>query len=187
MIHILGDNSSFVRAQLGRSSVRRHASFHLTVPAALDPSRDRRHDITVRIATSEDAVSIDHIERESASSTSWSLDQVTEEINRSLSKVHVAEERGAVVGWLSAWHIPGHELQIIQITVSPGRRRRGIATTLLCEALTVYGSSVEQTVLEVREDNHAARRLYEKIGFRVVGSVRKNYYPDGAGAVSMIK
>ena len=46
-------------------------------------------------------------------------------------------------------------------------------------AMTPPGKNVW---LEVHERNLPARRLYERVGFKVVGT-RANYYPDGASAV----
>jgi ribosomal-protein-alanine N-acetyltransferase len=63
--------------------------------------------------------------------------------------------------------------------VIPNARRRGIATTLLDELVVraVHGGARE-LFLEVRVDNEAARRLYEKEGFTVVGR-RRGYYDHG--------
>jgi ribosomal protein S18 acetylase RimI-like enzyme len=138
---------------------------------------------TVREATVEDAASIAAFDLE------YSVRDAREEIERGISRVHVAQDDSAgseVVGWLAAWLIPPHELQIIQITVSPATRRRGVGSMLIQTALDTYGPSVSQIVLEVREDNVAARGLYEKLGFVPLGAVRKNYYADGAGAVCMV-
>ena len=147
------------------------------------------HRVHVRLADPDDAEAIAEIDPE------YTVDKAREEISRDVSRVHVAIESddatdtraGLVVGWLAAWHVPPHELQIIQITVSPVKRRRGIGRLLLRTALDAYVSSVDQTVLEVREDNTAALGLYEWAGFERAGPVRKNYYRDGCGAVCMIK
>ncbi len=138
---------------------------------------------TVREATVEDAAAI------AAFGGEYSEHQAREEIERGISRVHVAQDDGGgneVVGWLAAWLVPPHELQIIQITVSPATRRRGVGSMLLQTAIDTYGPSVSQVVLEVREDNVAACRLYEKLGFARLGAVRKNYYADGVDAVCMI-
>jgi ribosomal protein S18 acetylase RimI-like enzyme len=137
---------------------------------------------TVREATADDANAIAAFDRE------YSVCQAREEIERGISRVHVALDDGAgneVVGWLAAWLVPPYELQIIQITVSPAMRRQGVGSMLLQTAIDTYGPSVSQVVLEVRENNVAACGLYEKVGFARLGAVRKNYYADGAGALCM--
>jgi [ribosomal protein S18]-alanine N-acetyltransferase len=40
-----------------------------------------------------------------------------------------------------------------------------------------FGKGARTSVLEVRENNHETRVLYEKLGFRTVGR-RKDYYTD---------
>lgn len=138
--------------------------------------------VSIRDATVEDAAAIAAIDNE------YSAEQAREEIGRGISRVCVVHDSdGSVVAWLSAWHVPPHELQIIQITVSPSKRRQGIGRMLLQSALDTYGPSVSEVVLEVREDNMAARALYDKLGFTQLGSVRKNYYADGTGAVCMVR
>ena len=133
----------------------------------------------VREAQSDDAEAIGAFDEE------YTASKARDEITRAISRVHVALDETDLVGWLAAWHVPPHELQIIQITVSPAKRRRGIGRLLLQTALEAYGPSVEQVVLEVREDNAAAISLYERHGFERVGPVRKNYYKDGCSAVNM--
>ena len=72
------------------------------------------------------------------------------------------------------------EGDIGNVAVAPDSRRRGIGAALL-KALFAEserrGAAVLQ--LEVRESNLAARRLYEKNGFEIVGK-RKNYYEKPA-------
>jgi ribosomal protein S18 acetylase RimI-like enzyme len=47
-----------------------------------------------------------------------------------------------------------------------------------------FGSDVRELVLEVKDGNTGAIRLYEELGFRRVGLV-ENYYTDGSSAVKM--
>ena len=68
------------------------------------------------------------------------------------------------------------EAEITNIAVSPSQRRRGIAYKLL-EGLELLcrRKNVKYLHLEVRENNTAARKLYEKYGFGIDG-IRKNFY-----------
>ncbi len=66
------------------------------------------------------------------------------------------------------------EAELLQIGVSPDFQRQGIAASLLQCAFKELNT--ERVLLEVRESNHAARSLYEQLGFQVDG-VRKAYYP----------
>lgn len=80
-----------------------------------------------------------------------------------------------IVGFLCAWIVAG-ELQINNIAVHPGYRRRGVASQLLAEMLCrakVMGAKAGY--LEVRASNEAANALYQRYGFRQIGR-RRNYY-----------
>ncbi len=80
-----------------------------------------------------------------------------------------------VAGFLCAW-IVAEELHINNIAVHPGYRRRGIASRLLEEMLRrAKVASVSAAYLEVRESNEAAKALYQRYGFKLIGR-RRNYY-----------
>jgi len=77
----------------------------------------------------------------------------------------------------SAWFTSvGDEGELIDIRVAENKRRRGLGASLLRFALgelTTTGLAVCR--LEVRQSNHAARRLYKGLGFEDTGQ-RSNYY-----------
>ncbi len=70
------------------------------------------------------------------------------------------------------------EWEIENVVVADADRRLGIGTRLIRDLLhraeTAHATSV---LLEVRESNAAARRLYEKLGFSEQAR-RSNYYRD---------
>ena len=72
------------------------------------------------------------------------------------------------------------EGEIYRLATLPEYRRRGIAYRLLDYAVKCErGRGLESLFLEVREQNSAARRLYESYGFKKIGE-RKNYYKNPA-------
>lgn len=80
--------------------------------------------------------------------------------------------QGKVVGNVTVQRADsiGRRWQIANVAVAPEFRRRGIAHHLVCQALDhIYDSSGDWAVLQVYENNHVARRLYEKVGFENVG------------------
>ena len=70
------------------------------------------------------------------------------------------------------------EMEILRIGVVPEKRGRGIAASLI-STLAKKGKNI---ILEVRESNIPARKLYKKCGFTEIGK-RKNYYNNGETAV----
>jgi [ribosomal protein S18]-alanine N-acetyltransferase len=70
------------------------------------------------------------------------------------------------------------EAHILNICIDPKWQKRGLGLKLMRRMLKVAGQhGTEVVFLEVRVSNHAAIRLYEKVGFVEVG-MRKGYYPD---------
>lgn len=84
-----------------------------------------------------------------------------------------------VVAYAGLW-LMVDEAHVTTFAVLPAYRRRGIAGRLLSDLIELaadLGATV--VTLEVRISNLAARRLYERFGFRPVG-VRPHYYTDNS-------
>ncbi len=78
------------------------------------------------------------------------------------------------------------ETTILAMAVAPWARRNGLATGLITEASRYWRKSGQRRcLLEVRESNEAARRLYQGLGF-VEDGVRKDYYPAPTGRENAI-
>ncbi len=88
-----------------------------------------------------------------------------------------ALQDGIVVGSCVLW-CSFETADLCNIVVDVSHRREGIAQALLHQAFKkCAGEGVEQILLEVRESNEAAIKLYVKLGFNEI-SLRKNYYRD---------
>lgn len=97
----------------------------------------------------------------------------------------VVSLNGSIVGY-SASVLRGSEGHIISIAVHPDYRGIGIGEKLLRENIKrLKDSGAERVVLEVRVDNIQALKLYQKLGFRIVKTL-KNYYWDGSDAYRMV-
>jgi ribosomal-protein-alanine N-acetyltransferase len=83
---------------------------------------------------------------------------------------------GSEICGLAILQFAADEAELLAIAVREDKRGLGAGSSLLREAL---GLCREKTIralyLEVGEENAAARRLYEKLGFRAAGR-RANYY-----------
>ena len=70
-------------------------------------------------------------------------------------------------------HLFGH---IITINVSPKYRRKGIGTKMIKEIeIVLKQKGIRECQLEVREDNTAAIKLYQSLGYQKMGRL-ENYY-----------
>lgn len=80
-----------------------------------------------------------------------------------------------ILGYICFWCV-ADEFQILNVTVAPHQRGRGIGSRLLEQALQ-HGRErgARIAVLEVRKTNTTALRFYQKAGFRIVGE-RPGYY-----------
>jgi ribosomal-protein-alanine N-acetyltransferase len=98
------------------------------------------------------------------------------ETNR-MAQYLVARVDDVVAGYGGMW-LMVDEAHITTFAVHPAWRRQRIGERLLLAFLDLaIGRSAHEATLEVRLSNLAARRLYEKFGFRPVG-LRPNYYSD---------
>lgn len=72
------------------------------------------------------------------------------------------------------------EVHLLNITVAPAHQRQGWARVML-DALALWsrGQGAQWLWLEVRVSNVRAQAVYERYGFRHVGT-RRNYYPAAA-------
>ena len=71
--------------------------------------------------------------------------------------------------------------EISLVATHPRFQRRGFMEHLLKHMIAAKGQGRELW-LEVHQDNHSAQKLYEKLGFQLVGR-RPRYYKDGATAL----
>ena len=97
----------------------------------------------------------------------------------------VGWENEIPVGFALALNL-GTEVEIVSLGVVRERRRCGMGSALLdtlCHEARLRGA--ESVVLEVAVDNEAARALYAKRGFTMVGR-RRNYYRQTGGSVDAL-
>ena len=72
------------------------------------------------------------------------------------------------------------EAEILSIAIDAGHRGKGFSRNLLLTHLGhLAGYGVRSILLEVEENNHPARRLYQWAGFTVVGRRERYYQQDG--------
>jgi ribosomal-protein-alanine acetyltransferase len=146
--------------------------------------------VILRSATIDDVPAILAIEQQAASAAHWPPDEyeklvrtgvvliaepVAEPVAEQAAQPADAEQTGKLCGFVCAKAVAG-EWEIENVVVAGEFLRQGIADRLMQALLDQAEKSAASTILlEVRESNRPARRLYEKHRFREVGRRRKYY------------
>jgi [ribosomal protein S18]-alanine N-acetyltransferase len=100
----------------------------------------------------------------------------------------VAVAGRSLVGYAGMMFTGGSQADVVTLAVNPVRWGAGTGTALLTALVDEAGKrGYEEVLLEVREDNPRARRLYLRHGFTEVGIRRGYYQPSGVNAVVMRK
>ena len=110
---------------------------------------------------------------------SWSRQSYLDELADTTTRYYVvAEEDGTVLGSGGLLSI-AETSQVMTVGVLPPARRRGLGA-LLMQALLTEARRLRsaEVLLEVRIDNLAARTMYDKLGFAVIGT-RRGYFDHG--------
>jgi ribosomal-protein-alanine N-acetyltransferase len=100
----------------------------------------------------------------------------------------VAEEGSALVGYAGMMFTGGTQADVVTLAVDRARWGEGTGTALLSALVDeAVKRGYAEVLLEVREDNPRARRLYSRHGFTEIGIRRGYYQPSGVNAVVMRK
>ncbi len=139
------------------------------------PDPGQRRGFELRRMTLSDLDQVIGIERESFVEPWTKANFEREVLSLDASEATVAVREDEVLGYTVAWYLPD-KVHLANIAVKTGRRERGIGRALVEAVISRAGKCGGETVvLEVRESNHEARKLYDSLGFLAVGR-RKNYY-----------
>ena len=92
----------------------------------------------------------------------------------------VLEQEWSLFGY-GVMTIGAEEAHLLTLSIAAGSQRKGWGERLLRHFIHIAKEQRARSMfLDVRESNHAAARLYERIGFRQIGK-RKDYYPAMGG------
>jgi ribosomal-protein-alanine N-acetyltransferase len=138
-----------------------------------------RPELTVSVSPMElaDVASVEAIEHASFSAP-WPPNAYRTELQTNrLAHYLVIRVGPQIVGYAGLW-LMVDEAHVTTFAIHPDWRRRRLGERLLIALLDIaLERQAAEATLEVRLSNLAARRLYEKFGFRPVG-IRPRYYTD---------
>jgi ribosomal-protein-alanine N-acetyltransferase len=144
--------------------------------------KPRADEVAITRLAYSDLPSVLSIERR-AFTTPWSLAMFVLELSKPSGVCLAARRGGQLLGYLvcsryaDVWHL-------MNVAVSPERRRERIATMLLTRMFAELGPDARVT-LEVRPSNRGAIEMYEGLGFRAAGHRRGYYHDNGEDALIM--
>lgn len=118
--------------------------------------------------------------------TGWTNEQYRGEIEKEFAHYYIAEEEGIPVGFAGVWCIY-ETAEISRIAVRKDMRKQGIGGALLSMLIEkAKRRGCERIMLEVRDGNDSAQRLYAHSGFKET-ALRKNYYTDGDAVIMTLE
>jgi tRNA threonylcarbamoyladenosine biosynthesis protein TsaB len=144
---------------------------------ALDKKGEKQMPPPIRSATASDLDAIIALEQGVANAAHWSRHQYERLLANGLILVagESAGENSTLAGFLCCRNTAA-ECEIENIAIATEWVRRGIGTALLRNLIDrARAEQAPRILLEVRESNLAARKLYEKNGFSETGR-RRSYY-----------
>lgn len=135
--------------------------------------------MTVRAAEPPDLPAITYLD-ELSNPYPWGAKFIKDALLKRFNLVYESHNRPRIKGFLTSSLVAGvAELELIVVDLNV--RQQGIAKQLLMHWIDVHlQQEVVEFLLEVRCFNIPAIRLYESLGFDIVGT-RKNYYATNEG------
>jgi [ribosomal protein S18]-alanine N-acetyltransferase len=152
------------------------------------PDADRP--VRLRGMTSADMAGTMALEQELFPEDAWTPEMFAAEFAQPSSRrlYLVAEDGNTLIGYAGMMFTGGTQADVVTLAVDPARWGEGTGTALLMALVDEADKrGCEEVLLEVREDNPRARRLYLRHGFTEIGIRRGYYQPSGVDAVVMRK
>ncbi|MBG0786026.1 MAG: ribosomal protein S18-alanine N-acetyltransferase [Anaerolineaceae bacterium] len=146
------------------------------------PAEPAGPQVVLRPMTLADLPQVEALDRE-CFPTPWPKDAFHHELTRNphafcwVAEVTSPAGQTEIVGDIVVWLVVD-EAHVSTLAVSPSYRQQHIAQRLLAHVLRIcLEKGAVLSMLEVRQSNLAAQRLYQKFGFLAVGE-RPGYYQD---------
>ena len=137
--------------------------------------------------TRVDEAQVEAIEQE-IFSVPWSEKSFIDACETKENVYIVCKDNGKVLGYCGMWTVLG-EGNITNMAVAKEYRRQGIAKLLMSEMerISIEENGVDVFFLEVRQSNENAKKLYEKMGYKPIGTRKRFYEKPVEDAIVMSK
>ncbi len=147
---------------------------------------DNDNEYIIRQMDKKDIEQVERIEKE-IFSIPWSAHSFEDAAMTKENIYLVCECNGAIAGYCGLWTVLG-EGNITNMAVDKKYRKKGIGEALMKE-MEKRGrqKDVDIFFLEVRQSNAAARRLYDKMGYKEIGTRKRFYERPVEDAIVMSK
>jgi ribosomal-protein-alanine N-acetyltransferase len=145
-------------------------------------------DIEIRDAVAADLSGLNRLETSAFTSDRLSPRSFRRLIASPSASLRVAASADAVVGYHLVLFRRGVTVaRLYSLAVEVGARGSGLAEALMGDAERLAARRGCRAIrLEVRPDNRPAVRLYQRLGYRPIGTYRR-YYADGSDALRFEK
>jgi len=168
-----GDSSSLSKdsaSEQGRQEESDGGSFGMKIPKV-------KERVFIRLMKAEDIDMAAALEKENLGTEAWTLDQLLTASTRDDTIYLVAEKKDRIIGLCGVQNIQG-DGEITNVSVSKDMRGEGVGYKMMRQLLERgRGIGIDNYTMEVRSQNTAARKLYEKLGFKSDGT-RPGFYDN---------
>jgi len=147
--------------------------------------------LRVKSASVTDLQRLYEIEKECFSSEAFSMEQLAFLLENpsSISLIALADKEivGFIIGIVREGLKTENVGHVFTLDVAEKYRRKGIALRLLKELEKKFKEkNVKESILEVKLDNEAAKKLYKKFGYKEILCL-KDYYGEGVHGLRLRK
>ncbi len=147
--------------------------------------------LRVKSASVTDLQRLYEIEKECFSSEAFSMEQLAFLLENPSSISLIALADNEIVGFIIGIVYKGLKTEnvghVFTLDVAEKYRRKGIALRLLKELEKKFKEkNVKESILEVKLDNEAAKKLYKKFGYKEILCL-KDYYGKGVHGLRLRK